>query len=212
MAYNFTAANSQYLSTAPPLTTKPYTLAAWVNPKSVGFQAVVSLGDLGGLGARRQLSIQANNAIGVTDTRGTGYVTVGATTSVIAPISTWSHMCGVFVSQTSRTAYANGGNAVTDTRDNSGGATPTVLLFGTRYITSYGSFANALIAEVGIWNAALTQPEIASLAKGMTCDKVRPQNLVFYAPLVRDLLDARGGLTLTNINGATVADHPRIYA
>jgi hypothetical protein len=31
------------------------------------------------------------------------------------------------------------------------------------------------IAEVGIWNAALTAAEIASLAKGMTCDKVRPQ-------------------------------------
>ncbi len=68
------------------------------------------------------------------------------------------------------------------------------------------------IAEVGIWNAALTAEEIASLAKGMTCDKVRPQNLVFYAPLVRDLVDQKGGLTITNNNGATVADHPRVYA
>jgi hypothetical protein len=46
----------------------------------------------------------------------------------------------------------------------------------------------------------------------MTCDKVRPQNLVFYAPLVRDLIDAKGGLTITNNNGATVANHPRVYA
>ena len=45
----------------------------------------------------------------------------------------------------------------------------------------------------------------------MTCDKVRPQNLVFYAPLVRDLIDAKGGLVITNNNGATVATHPRIY-
>jgi hypothetical protein len=49
-------------------------------------------------------------------------------------------------------------------------------------------------AEVGIWNAALTAAEIASLAKGMTPDKIRPQSLVFYAPLVRDLIDVRGGL------------------
>jgi hypothetical protein len=68
------------------------------------------------------------------------------------------------------------------------------------------------IAEVGIWSSALTQPEIASLAKGMTCDKVRPQNLVFYAPLVRDLIDQKGGLAITNNNGATVANHPRVYA
>jgi hypothetical protein len=68
------------------------------------------------------------------------------------------------------------------------------------------------IAEAGVWNAALTDAEIASLADGMTCDKVRPQSLVFYAPLVRDLIDAKGGLTITNNNTATVANHPRVYA
>ena len=70
---------------------------------------------------------------------------------------------------------------------------------------------NGSLAEVGIWNAALTADEIASLAKGMTCDKIRPQSLVFYAPLVRDLIDQKGGLTITNNNAATVAAHPRIY-
>ena len=67
-------------------------------------------------------------------------------------------------------------------------------------------------AEVGIWNAALTAAEIASLAKGMTCDKIRQQSLVFYAPLVRNLQDVKGGLTITNNNAATVANHPRVYA
>lgn len=71
---------------------------------------------------------------------------------------------------------------------------------------------DGLIAEVGIWNAALTPAEVASLAKGMTCDKIRPQNLAFYAPLVRDLNTQKGGLIITNNNGATVATHPRVYA
>lgn len=71
---------------------------------------------------------------------------------------------------------------------------------------------NGRIAEVGVWNVALSAQEIASLADGMTCDKVRPQNLVFYAPLVRDLIDYSGGLTITNNNTATVANHPRVYA
>lgn len=74
------------------------------------------------------------------------------------------------------------------------------------------AFGNGRYAEVGIWNAALTAAEVASLAKGMTCDKIRPQNLVFYAPLVRDLIDAKGGLTITNNNSSTVAEHPRVYA
>ena len=73
------------------------------------------------------------------------------------------------------------------------------------------NFFNGLLAEVGIWNAALSPAEIASLAKGVTCDKIRPQNLVFYAPLIRDLLDQKGGKTITNNNGATVANHPCIY-
>jgi hypothetical protein len=68
------------------------------------------------------------------------------------------------------------------------------------------------IAEVGIWNVALTAAEIASLAKGMTCDKIRPQSLVYYAPLVRNLIDQKGDLTITNNNGATVANHTRVYA
>lgn len=75
-----------------------------------------------------------------------------------------------------------------------------------------GLFFTGRVAEVGIWNVALTAAEIASLADGMTCDKVRPQSLVFYAPLVRDLQDVRGGLTITNNNAATVATHPRVYA
>ena len=73
-------------------------------------------------------------------------------------------------------------------------------------------FGNGQYAEIGVWHEPLTAAEIASLAKGMTCDKVRPQNLVFYAPLVRDLNDQKGGLVITNNNGATVANHPRVYA
>jgi len=71
---------------------------------------------------------------------------------------------------------------------------------------------DGLIAEVGIWNVALSATELSSLAKGMTCDKIRPQSLVFYAPLVRDLIDQKGGLTIANNNGATDAAHPRVYA
>ena len=75
-----------------------------------------------------------------------------------------------------------------------------------------GLFFDGLIAEVGIWNAALTAAEVASLAKGMTCDKVRPNALVAYFPLIRDLTEIRGGLAVTNNNSATVANHPRVYA
>jgi hypothetical protein len=50
-----------------------------------------------------------------------------------------------------------------------------------------------------------------SLSQGASPALVRPDNLAFYAPLIRDLQDLRGGLAITNNNGATVVDHPRIY-
>jgi hypothetical protein len=66
-------------------------------------------------------------------------------------------------------------------------------------------------AELGMWQATLTAEEVASLAKGMTCDKIRPQSLVYYTPLIRDIQDLARGMTLTNTN-STVATHPRVYA
>lgn len=66
-------------------------------------------------------------------------------------------------------------------------------------------------AEIGMWQATLTNSEAESLAKGMTCEKVRPQSLVTYIPLVRDIQDLARGMTLTNTN-STVATHPRVYA
>jgi len=86
------------------------------------------------------------------------------------------------------------------------------LLVSARRSTTPGLFWDGKIAEAGIWNTDLNDNEVKSLAAGMTCDKVRPQSLVFYAPLVRDLIDYKGGLTITNNNTATVANHPRVYA
>jgi len=124
--------------------------------------------------------------------------------------NTWHHACAVFTSATSRTIYLDGGNSATNTTS----STPSginQMNIGS-FKTAAGNWFNGQVAEVGLWSAALTQPEIASLAAGMTCDKVRPQSLVFYAPLVRDLVDAKGGLTITNNNTATVVNHPRVYA
>jgi hypothetical protein len=140
-------------------------------------------------------------------------VSGNATTTTGYSSGVWTHACGVVSSNTSRTSYINGGSSGTDSTNIP--VAPTIQAsIGNQRFSSFpsgASFATGLIAEVGIWNAALTADEIASLAKGMTCDKIRPQNLVFYSPLVRDLIDARGGRAITNNNGATVANHPRIY-
>jgi len=215
MAYSFASASSQYLSVASAVATAaPLTLACWVYKTNVADASSVLL-TIGNENQSTPSSFNlvhnvSNNTIRANAQELGGVGQVAISTSGLTN-NTWGHACGVFASSTSRTAYCNGGNTGTNT----GSATPASLtrtLIGVGFFGSLTNYANGLIAECGIWNVALTVDEIASLAKGMTCDKVRPQSLVFYAPLVRELQDVRGGLTITNNNTATVANHPRVYA
>lgn len=143
----------------------------------------------------------------------TGATSTEARTTSGYSATTWTHACGVFLSNSSRTAFINGGSSGTAIGAEQTASSATQLEIAvTRVNGSPIVHFNGRIAEVGIWNTDLTNDEIASLAKGITCDKVRPQNLVFHAPLVRDLIDVRGGLAISNNNAASVANHPRIYA
>jgi hypothetical protein len=216
MAYQLNG-TSQYFNTAlAPVSSGPVTLAAWFLPSNVTTSGVlVGITDNADANSGHRFTISASGA--ATGDPIEAICQPGTVSAVVAKTTTgytagaWQHACGVFTSSTSRTAYLNAGSSGTDTQS----ATPTGLnqiKIGMRVNVTPGLFFDGLIAEVGIWNAALTAAEVASLADGMTCDKVRPQNLVFYAPLVRDLIDAKGGLTITNNNGATVANHPRVYA
>lgn len=73
-----------------------------------------------------------------------------------------------------------------------------------------GQYWNGSLAEAGMWDIVLTEQQAKSLAKGMKCSRVMPQNLKFYAPLVRNGVSLQNG-TLTVNNGPTVANHPRVY-
>jgi len=215
MAYDFTAASSQHLSVASaPVTSTPLTLACWVYKANVADASSILLAITNEVSpASSSFNLVhnvTNNTIRAPAQQQGNPSQVAISTSGLTN-NTWGHACAVFESSTSRIAYCNGGNSGTNT----GSATPadlTRVLIGAGWFGSLSSYANGLIAEVGIWNAALTAAEIASLAKGMTCDKVRGQSLVFYAPLIRSLQDLRGGLSITNNNTATVANHPRVYA
>jgi hypothetical protein len=217
MAYNFNGTN-QYLSIATaPVLNPPLTLACWFKSSNINnIQALVCInstttndrhvlyarGDVAG----DPIRMQSANQIGSTG---------NADTSIGYTSGAWTHACGVVSSDSNRTVYINGGSSGTNTTSVSLSANPVQCSIAAQRFAGFlngSSFAVAEIAEVGIWNAALTAAEIASLAKGMTCDKVRPQSLVFYAPLVRDLIDQKGGRVITNNNGATVAKHPRVYA
>jgi hypothetical protein len=213
MAFDFTGGANRYLSVASaPASGSPMTIAGWFYATSTGGQAVIcAVGQNGSPAHRNQLFMQGGGSVQAFAAGASGTDQPSSATSVVA--NEWSHCAGVYTSATSRTAYRNGtaGTAGTANIGTQNAANETLI--NARNNGSIGIISNvARIAEVGIWNVALTAAEIASLADGMTCDKVRPDSLVFYAPLVRDLIDYSGGLTITNNNSATVAVHPRVYA
>jgi hypothetical protein len=193
----------------------PLTVACWFNTEATTNQALIYIGPT--TNNDRFLLFAGGAVAGDPVAFDCIQVAASGTASSSSSVgsytaNTWTHACGVAASSVSRLVYLNG-VAGTQNTDNRTPTTANRTIVGARLATNVaGVLNNGLIAEVGIWNAALTAAEIASLAKGMTPDKIRPQSLVFYAPLVRDLIDQKGGVTITNNNSATVSNHPRVYA
>lgn len=213
MAFSFNGTN-QFLSVASaPVTAAPLTISLWfyttTTAKAIGMATICdSVGDTG-----FRVSGQIPNS--------TSYVQVAALNTInnfgLAnstanySANAWQHSCAVFASSTSRTSYLNGGNAGTNTTSVTPASVTQFLIGVNRSFSTYSNYFVGRIADVGVWNAALTAAEVASLAARAACSKVRPASLIFYAPLIRDLVDIKGGRAITNNNAATVGDHPRIY-
>jgi hypothetical protein len=216
MAFSFTRANEQYLEApySAALKNNNFTLSAWLNPATANVvryilaqKVVTSDSDAA---SNYDLVLLANNTARI---RLHPNAVISAISSGTFELNTWSHIAATY-NGTNLQLYRNGVADGSAAFSLSWGANNNPLSIGRNpTITPLNRNPwSGNLAEVGIWNTALPAAEIASLAKGMTCDKIRPQSLVFYAPLVRNLIDQKGGLTITNNNGATVANHPRVYA
>lgn len=217
MAYSFTAASSMNMSTgSSPITAEPITIAAWfyrlTNTSQAGICALNTLID-STTNRTRFLSLSggSSNLIAVARDNNTLAPLAATNSSFPYSLNTWVHGCAVFASNSSRTAYHSGGNSGSNSTVTMSDPGLNDITIGSRNnFVGPGVFMNGLIAEVGIWNVALTVAEISSLSKGFACNRIRPQSLVFYAPLTRNLTDAKGR-PITATNGPTVANHPRIY-
>ena len=209
-AGDFNGTTQYFIGGSAPVSAVPLTMACWFRSNSTLTGAMMSLSTNGGTARYSLVSagtiggdpIQA----GVTNSAGTGanaVTTAGYTTGV------WTHAAGVYTSTTDRAAFINGGNKGTDTTAITAGADRTLI--GARISTTVGAFFSGRIAEVGIWNVALSDGEVASLALGFSPQQIRPESLVFYAPLVPTFIDIVGGLALTNTGSVGTVDGPRIY-
>jgi hypothetical protein len=214
MAYSFDGTDDYIEASSAAVTAAPLTMACWFRP--VNTTTNFSLMSLSvNTGATDRFVLQAAGAVAGDPVR--LQITQAGTTSNTAvsasgyTANNWWHAAGVFTSSTSRKAYISGVGGTADTTN----LTPSgVNRTGIGYHITSGSrtvFTNGRIAEAAIWNEALNDDEIAALANGFRPSLIRPNKLVFYVPLVREVLDVRSALSLTT-SGAVVADHTRRIA
>lgn len=201
MAYAFNGTNQWMSTSSAPVTNIPFSMSARFKKTGTAVK--------NGLFLRQSGVVLAGFYFGAGQTV-RGYFQNG-------PIADWSlgtyttgqdtHVCITASSTTSRAGYLAGGSAVTNT------ASLTLPNMTALHIGAFDGAApfDGELSEIAIWNEALTQSEVTELAKGSAADRVRPHALRFYAQLIRDLIDIRGALAITNNNSATVTTHPRIY-
>jgi len=215
MARYLTAANTEYLSRAAPVTAPPWsvsinfnvasysagfgrTLIDWTRPANPNQYVMAWIN--GGTGAMT-LSKDGSDADYVTTT--TGVVSKNVWHNIVLVMSSWS----------SFKLYLDGGSPATIS-DSTGTFTSTHLHIGA-YDHGAGitlPFDGAL-AEVGHWNVALTASDVATLG-ALRSPLFVPRGLVAYWPLggVYDADDGDhdivGGYALTPYNTPTTADHP----
>lgn len=216
MSYNFDGTNDWIGNTTTcPVTTFPCTLACWFK-FDIADGTLISISNATG-GQRYRLRIIASSD----PTKDIGFVrlisTAGGTDNIIETTNhisplVWGHACAVIASATSRTVYLNAADSGTSTVSRSVTGLNRLQIGSGRESSANIDYFDGQIADVGIWDRALTLPEITSLARGVSCPLVSVTNLVFHAPLIRDIVDlTTSKLALTNNGGATVANHPRIY-
>lgn len=213
MAYDFNGTSDYMEATAGAVTAVPLTLAAWFYTSTAANPSIMSVAASAG---GHRWSLVAAGAVAGDPIRAfteSGGTTNSADTTSGWSNNTWTHACAVFSANNNRRAYINGGSEGTNTTTR----TPTAGLIdrttiGSSY-TSAGARASfpGRVAEACVWNAALTIPEIEALARGVRPSLIRPQNLVFYTPIVREAIDISRGLSLT-VSGASVIEHPRRIA
>lgn len=213
MSYGaFTTAN--YLSTAStPVTAVPLTLACWFrSTSSTAAQALITITDT--TDATHYFRLMAAGATAGDPVQAAASATTGgaAVSSTGYSTNVWTAAAGVFTSAASRAAFINGGSKGTNATSRTPLSVDSIKL-GHSLDSSEAPQQPllGLLAGAAIWNAALTDAEVAGHAKGVSPLLIRPQSLVFYAPLIRGLQDIRAGLTITMTGTVAVDVHPRIY-
>lgn len=220
MARTFNGSTQYLEGTGAVLNALPCTMACWFRAANITVDLTVcSLGTLGS-NSRAGLFLMGSVAGDyvsprVTNSAGTA---AGANTTTGYSANVWTHAAGVFVNNSLRHAYINGGSkgSNTTTIDPAPSGWNRTLVAARRNSTSAGIIMNGALAEVGYWSTDLSDDEVAMLAAGYSPLFVRPDKLVAYYPLfgragaTNGEEDWAGNVALPDVADPPLYDHPRI--
>lgn len=210
MAIDFPATTDRYEGTGAAATAYPVSIACWF--KADTLTAARTLVCLGSSGSANQFVEIAATSSGVVARSETGGVVATATSTTSPATGTWHHAAGVFASSTDRRAYIDGGSKGTDTTSNAWPAFANRTLIAQRRRNGvYSLGMDGVVAEAAIWAVELTDDDVYSLAQGASPLLVRSDDLVFYSPMSREMIDVVGSKAMTATGSPAVARHPRIY-
>jgi hypothetical protein len=203
---------SQFISSNAPATALPITMACrvFVSGSHAGYGVVMSLTN-SNAATLTHFFLDLVSGAPRAEQR-SGGSTASASGGAAIPLNEWVSVAGVYESLSSRRVFVNGNEVAANAT-----ALPAIsealtrLSIGARNRASIDGYLNGRIAESAVWTAALSASEIKSLGSGVKSSRIRPQSLVYYDRMIRSLQDLCRGLAITNNNGATVANHPRVY-
>mgnify|MGYP002787994980 CR=1 FL=1 len=210
MSVLFDGTSNSKIDGKSPISNFPLTLSAWFYSTSLtADQCLVSVGNI--LETSRFCAIVLAGAVPADPFRAYRFGTTARTVSSATayPINQWGHAAGIFDSSFHQ-GFLNGVPTPVNT-DAATASNWNNYKISELTRSTLGNNVVGKVAEVAIWNVMLTQQEIRSLSLGLCPLKIRPQSLVSYVPLLRDIADyERRDANLIPQN-FSISDHPRIY-
>lgn len=203
---------SAYLTNATGIVDVPFTVSLWFNTNSTSTTQTMFIVAAANDDGHYLLFRGATTGAVAATSNDAGVASGEATTGAAGITSgTWYHAGGVWASSGDRRVFLNGTKFTNSTNVAPTGISRTTIgaFYGGTPIVHF----NGLIAECGVWNVALSDEEMAALARGRSPLRVRPQNLVEYWPLVGNGTNESGvkGNVLTNTSSTKSELGPRIY-
>jgi hypothetical protein len=212
MARDFTPATPDKLTvTTAVVTAAPFTVASWFNSDSATInQFLVTIGETGTGNNRWFLSV-AGAVVG-DPVQFNAKVTTDRTCSTTTgyTVGQWHHACGVEASATDRRVFIDGGSKATETTSTvPTGANRTRIGASVTNETGTAPF-DGRIAEVVIWNVALSDAEVALISRpGFPQHRYRSGSVVGYWRLgvASPEPDWSGMGNHLTVSAPTIADH-----